>query len=412
MIIDVKCQCGKKFSVNEELAGQTITCIRCSREVAVPAPAAPRQRADGAEVGPEPAGETAPVAASARDAMYWFFLLFFIPLLVLLAEPNPPNIKKRIERSVPPDQWPALEKKIESGRVSLDQIVNELPNKRVKGSFLPRNTLLHLAFAAVAAVVFWSLVVSCFPPGITEPRYLLYVGVATGTAGICLFLTAHLVPFIAIFVEICMFQAEDPNSEFLVVFAGFTFGVGMLEEACKLLPLIWYYYRHHSISWRLACLWGLASGAGFGISEGIHYSEAFYNGIESAPIYIVRFASCVALHAIWTGSAGIALARNQELWQEWLRGHYQDDFYKGGHREDRQERKEAAAAQNMLLAMAVLRVIVVPMFLHGLYDAALTRELHLLALLTAAGSFAWLAWQLESCRRAERPKAELEPEAA
>jgi RsiW-degrading membrane proteinase PrsW (M82 family) len=411
MIIDVKCPCGKKFIANEDLAGQTITCIRCNRELVVPAPAAPRQPADGAAAVPESADETTSVVASARDSMYWFFLLFFIPLLVLLAEPNPPSIKKRIERSVSPEQWPALEKKIDSRRYTLDQIINELPNKRVKGSFLPRSTSWHWAFAAVGAVVFWSLVVSCFPPGVTEPRYLVYVGVATGTVGICLFLTAHLLPFLAIFVQMCMVRAEDPDSDFLVVFAGFTFGVGMLEEACKLLPVIWYYYRHHTITWRLACLWGLASGAGFGISEGIVYSEQFYNGVETAPIYIVRFASCVALHAIWTGSAGIALASNQELWQEWLRGHYQGDLYKVGH-EARIESKETAAVQYTLLAMAVLRVIAVPMFLHGLYDAALTRELHFLALLTAGLSFAWLAWQIESCRRLERPKAELEQEAA
>ncbi|MBL8793466.1 MAG: PrsW family intramembrane metalloprotease [Planctomycetia bacterium] len=415
IIIDVRCQCGKKFSVNEDLVGQTITCLRCGREVPVPLPAAkrPATTEPGAVAAAVPDAPDAPVVGSARDSMYWFFLLFFLPLVVLLAEPNPPTIKKRIERSVSPEQWKALEKKIESGRYTIDQILDELPNRRAKGAFLPRNTLLHWAFAAVAALVFWSLGTACFQQGVTEPRYLLYVGLATGTVGICLFLTAHLVPFLAIFVELCMAQASNPDSDFLVVFSGFTFGVGMLEETCKLLPLIWYYYRHHTISWRLACLWGLASGAGFGISEGIHYSEMLYNGLEGPTIYIVRFASCVALHAIWTGSAGITMASNPELWQEWLRGHYQPETYKSEHIEARIERKETAFVQWTLLAMAILRVIVVPMFLHGLYNAALTRELHLLALLAASVSFAWLAWQIESCRRAEqRPKAELEPEAA
>ena len=41
------------------------------------------------------------------------------------------------------------------------------------------------------------------------------------------------------------------------------------------------------------------------------------------------------------------------------------------------------------------------MLLHGLYDALLTREMRGLALLTAAGSFAWLSWLIEMCKRDE-----------
>jgi RsiW-degrading membrane proteinase PrsW (M82 family) len=57
---------------------------------------------------------------------------------------------------------------------------------------------------------------------------------------------------------------------------------------------------------------GLASGVGFGISEGIMYAGDHYNGISGGEIYIVRFVSCAALHAMWAASVGIAIARHIE----------------------------------------------------------------------------------------------------
>jgi len=118
--------------------------------------------------------------------------------------------------------------------------------------------------------------------------------------------------------------------------------------------------------WRAACIWGLASGAGFGIAEGILYSSEHYNGIATFGIYLVRFISCVGLHAIWTGAVSLMIWHNQEMlgadmdWGDWL--------------------------------LAVLRVQGVPMVLHGLYDTLLKREMNAAALLPAVASFAWLAF--------------------
>jgi RsiW-degrading membrane proteinase PrsW (M82 family) len=56
---------------------------------------------------------------------------------------------------------------------------------------------------------------------------------------------------------------------------------------------------------------GLLSGIGFGVSEGIHYSSDFYNGVLGADVYCVRFISCVALHAVWSGSAAVFIFRHQ-----------------------------------------------------------------------------------------------------
>jgi len=78
-------------------------------------------------------------------------------------------------------------------------------------------------------------------------------------------------------------------------------------------------------TWRKACLVGLASGVGFGVAEGILYSGRTYNGLLGADIYFVRFLSCVALHAIWAGTAAIMLYRNSgtvssadSWWAPWV----------------------------------------------------------------------------------------------
>ena len=98
-------------------------------------------------------------------------------------------------------------------------------------------------------------------------------------------------------------------------FVGFTCGVGLCEELCKALPLLWHYRSEASMGWRGAALWGLASGVGFGVAEGIMYSSRYYNGISPLNMYVVRFVSCVALHAIWSASVGITIWRRQETIQ-------------------------------------------------------------------------------------------------
>ena len=60
----------------------------------------------------------------------------------------------------------------------------------------------------------------------------------------------------------------------------------------------------------------LASGIGFGVSEGIMYSTRYYNGIVGVDLYFVRFISCVALHAIWTASVAISLVRRQGEYED------------------------------------------------------------------------------------------------
>ena len=122
-------------------------------------------------------------------------------------------------------------------------------------------------------------------------------------------------------------------------------------------------------------MWGLASGAGFGVSEALFYSEYFYNGISSGFQYAVRFISCVGAHAVLSASAGISLYHSQHLLNQ------AGAWYEKG--------------------VILLRVLVVVMFLHGLYDCLLAKEIYGPAFLVDAAAFLWLAWQIETARRKE-----------
>jgi RsiW-degrading membrane proteinase PrsW (M82 family) len=195
--------------------------------------------------------------------------------------------------------------------------------------------------------------------------------------------TFTVIFYILKFIGYSYRSALDPDSNFVLSFLGFTCGVGLCEELCKALPLIWYYRHCDTLSWRSACRWGLATGAGFGISEGITYASDFYNGLSTGNIYVVRFISCVALHAVWSASVGIALYKTQHLIQGDMRWY---DY-----------------------CLPLLRVIAVPMVLHGLYDTLLKMELREMALLTAVVSFAWLAWQIETLREQENAPVDMAP---
>jgi RsiW-degrading membrane proteinase PrsW (M82 family) len=54
---------------------------------------------------------------------------------------------------------------------------------------------------------------------------------------------------------------------------------------------------------------GFLCGIGFGVAEGILYSQRNYNGSEGAAIYAVRFLSLVGFHGLATATAAEIAAR-------------------------------------------------------------------------------------------------------
>jgi RsiW-degrading membrane proteinase PrsW (M82 family) len=228
-----------------------------------------------------------------------------------------------------------------------------------------------------------------------RPLHLLGLGSFTATFGILLLMIVQvlsllgfvggdgivgLILLLLALIGLSYRAALDPNIGFLGSFFGFTFGVGLCEEMCKALPILVYYRIGNKQTWRGAFLWGLASGAGFGVSEGVMYSQDFYNGLAGPGMYVVRFISCVALHAVWSGSVGISIHQRQDL----LRPDHEDWWMNLGQ-----------------YCLGVMRMIAVPMVLHGLYDTLLKKELDFLALLVAVASFGYLAWLISRLRHSD-----------
>ena len=269
-----------------------------------------------------------------------------------------------------------------------------LPGDRVEGAFLPRETSTHWIFAILAGGIFMGLGLLLLPAKTTKPLHVFLAGLFTGTGGVLLLLLVQMIASsmrgriiiprglisMIIFGTLKLIQlsydaANNPETNFFLSAFGFTFGVGLCEELCKALPLIWHYRTRATLDWRGACLWGFLSGVGFGVSEAIMYSADYYNGILGGDIYLVRFVSCVALHGIWAAAAGIFIWKHQNLIQD------AENWY------------------NVLFNAVVL--VSAPMVLHGFYDTLLKKDMSGYALGVAVISFAWLVYQIETARRQE-----------
>lgn len=350
-----------------------------------PAPPSPWPTPTLAPAAPEPPPR------GLQEYLYWLIALTLIPLGLSVFHARD-DLRQRFEQTRA-DNPRAVHEWQQSQDPDLDDLITSFPGERIQGAFLPRKTWWHWAFAGLSALSFLTLCVALFPSKRVRPAELFLIGFFTGTVGIILLVAVQLLAlvtqglwikgagaftfifYVLKFIGFSYRSALDPDANLVVSFLGFTFGVGLCEELCKALPLIWYYRSCDGVSWRSAVRWGLATGAGFGVAEGITYSSDFYNGLHGAEIYLVRFVSCVGLHAVWSASVALMLYRHHETIQgdqEWYR-----------------------------LALPLLRIMAVPMVLHGLYDTVLKMQLHEMALATAVVSFGWLAWQIESLREQE-----------
>ncbi len=438
MAISFQCECGRKLSARDEQAGRSARCPACStvlkipipqaesraesedtyalEETSTPAPPSPPASGPtavapkigatihGTSPGPDfdPSRDRQSAAAlprgdrrsSTREYLYVALFLGLIPLVFSLLGPKETSFQERLDATMQRAgadtiaRVQALETREDAG---LDDLLKVLPEGKLDATaHLPRATWVHWLYGAVAAACFWIFTLLLFHHEKRTPHHLLLVGLFTGTCGIVLLLGFQvaasatqgvwlrgrsvilIVFYIVKFIGWSYASAGDPDSNLLLSFVGFTCGVGLCEELCKALPLLGYYRRDARMGWRGAALWGLASGAGFGVAEGIMYSTRYYNGIAPLDMYVVRFVSCVALHAIWTASVGITMERLQET----IQGDLDWTTY----------------------SLAILRILAVPMVLHGMYDTLLKKDLQLWALAVGVATFAWFAVQVEMAR--------------
>jgi len=108
------------------------------------------------------------------------------------------------------------------------------------------------------------------------------------------------------------------SDHWLVAWVGFVWGVGLPEELCKAFVLFVLLRRAGPIRPQALLFYGLMSGLGFGIYEGVKYQTrenfqlAFrtsgqpdaYFAAEYYLLNLIRLTTLPFLHAIWTGMAG------------------------------------------------------------------------------------------------------------
>ncbi len=335
------------------------------------------------------------LAESLALAGRWWYVLFaftLLPLVISLVS-HEDNIAERLHRTL--EKNPDIISRLQQfdHEPSNKELLNLFPEGKLEGAHLPVDTWWHWIYAAEAAAVFAILLVFLFPCGNTCPKQAFLIAAATASGGIVFLISLQLIAacsplmvgggiffLIALILNIIAFSytaALDPNTSFLLSFIGFTLGVGLCEELTKALPVFFHVRSKSSLNWQGVCYWGMASGIGFGLAEGIIYCSDFYNGVADSYAYLTRFFSCVALHAIWSSAAALMIWRCRQ-------------------------RVEAAGEHSFFLVM--LWVLLVPMVLHGLYDTCLKREMHIAALATALASFAWLFFLVEITRFQEKSR--------
>jgi RsiW-degrading membrane proteinase PrsW (M82 family) len=403
----VTCSCGARLSAPDALIGKLVKCPKCASPVRVavaepeidllpePAPTAavapvppPRAALPRRIVPPQP-----PPVPAWKLLGRWALALALLPLFFSLFTRS--DAKQRFEKMIESD--PKLQAQIallENKPNAKDDDVFELfPENRVTGALLARSSKVHWFFALISAAAFWGFLLLVYPMGNASPKALWAVGLFTGTVGILLLLGVQLAAqhsqgvwvhgrsilviafYIIKFIGFSYHAALDPDNGFILSMVGFTFGVGFCEEVCKLLPLLWHYKRAAKLDLSGAVVWGLASGVGFGVSEGITYSSDSYNGIHTGEVYIIRFVSCVALHAIWNGFSSVLLWNWQtdldeiESWYGWF--------------------------------LPLFKIAGVSMVLHGFYDTALKKDHDVIALLTALVSLGAFFWLYERVKKDE-----------
>jgi len=280
-------------------------------------------------------------------------------------------------------QYPDVAKKFRTDKLYDDEVA-AYPSHRIEGAAFSIHSRIHWAIALLAALIFWEFILVIQPMGNSTSRQLWAVGIFTGTVGILMLIIITVTGALADALDIPVLKyigysyraAMDPDNGFVASMIGFTIGVGLLEELCKALPLYWHYRRSATLDARGAVVWGLATGIGFGVSEGISYSGNLYNGVSGGGIYVVRFISCVSLHAVWSASVAIL------IWSRQSRIHKMEKFYHWF----------------QILGSTLWSSMVI----HGFYDTCLKKNYRAAALASALLSFGVFFWLYDRACRRER----------
>lgn len=156
-------------------------------------------------------------------------------------------------------------------------------------------------FSVLWAVFFYYV----FPaPGVTI-RNCLICFFGTGLFSVSLLQIAYYL--IGNYTDLLKWAA--PPNPLPTRWAGWVFGVGLPEEVCKMLALIYLARNNEPFQPQTMLYYGLMAGLGFGIYEGVEYQRWTNLGIargvgEYYILNVVRLTALPFIHAIWTAIAG------------------------------------------------------------------------------------------------------------
>lgn len=157
---------------------------------------------------------------------------------------------------------------------------------------------LALYFSAIWAMFFYYL----FKTDQMEPRLCAFCFFFTGIVSMLVLLPLQGIP------PWSSLYAISHSHSFLTQFIGMYFGVGINEELCKAAILFWIVRRPGQLLIpQTVVFYGMISGLGFGIFEGVSYQMNLNRaqGVDDAYfLNIARLTSLPFLHALWTGLAG------------------------------------------------------------------------------------------------------------
>ena len=318
--VAIKSQCGTPAATPCGVRARTRSTGRCDIRQADRGGRQPSLKGTGGSTFHVPTRLAPPASrqlrlnATSRDSriLPWLFSLTLLPLLLTIFMSDT-DVRSRVEKTL--EHHPEIAQHADTVN-SEEDLFSILPDHRIEGALLARNSLMHWLFAFVAAGMFLGLIKRLFDLGNVQFWHIAAIGATTATFGVLNLLIFQwmagltrgvggfggIVGILFLFVKFIAFSyqaALDPRNGFLLSFVGFTCGVGLCEEMTKGIPVLVRISNDRRMNWRGACALGLASGAGFGIAESVLYAGRDYNGVFGGDVYLVRFISCVALHAVW-----------------------------------------------------------------------------------------------------------------
>ncbi len=125
-------------------------------------------------------------------------------------------------------------------------------------------------------------------------------------------LTATILVNVQVIPPLSWLYSMTQSESFLSRMIGFVFGVGVVEEIIKAVPLLYFLRKaKEPILPQTLVYYGMISGLGFGLLEGVLYQTTTNAELEYNVAFfmnIARLTTLPFLHSIWAGIAGYFIA--------------------------------------------------------------------------------------------------------